>query len=67
MALLNTYTFLTRKSVYYSVTVGAETQKEAKEIASDPNYYTYCENEDDVYKCQDDEYKVVKLLEKEVD
>ena len=66
MALLNTYTFLTRKSVYYSVTVGAETQKEAKEIASDPNYQTYCDEEDDVRLVEDDEYKVVKLLEKEV-
>ena len=66
MALLNTYTFLTRKSVYYSVTVGAETQKEAKEIASDPNYHTYCDEEDDVTLVEDDEYKVVKLLEKEV-
>jgi len=63
MALLNSYTFLTRKSVYYSVTVGAETKKEAKEIASDPNYHTYCEQEDDVIMVEDDEYKVVKFLE----
>ena len=32
--LLNSYTFLTKKTVYYSVTVGAENVNEAEEIAS---------------------------------
>ena len=37
--LLNSYTFLTKKTVYYSVTVGAENVNEAEEIASDPDYF----------------------------
>ena len=36
--LLNSYTFLTKKTVYYSVTVGAENVNEAEEIASDSDY-----------------------------
>ena len=63
MALLNSYTFLTKKTVFYSVTVGANTKKEAKEIASDPNYNHYCEQEDDVVLCEQDKYHVVKLIE----
>ena len=62
MALLKSYTFLTKRTVYYSVTVGADNKTEAREIAGDPNYYTYCEEEDDVVKHEDDEYKVVKYL-----
>ena len=32
MALLKSYTFLTKKTVFYSVTVGANTKKEAKDF-----------------------------------
>tara|TARA_R100000654_G_scaffold72179_1_gene103788 strand:+ start:150 stop:347 length:198 start_codon:yes stop_codon:yes gene_type:complete len=63
MALLKSYTFLTKKTVFYSVTVGANTKKEAKEIASDPNYKHYCEQEDDVVWLEQDKYQVVKLIE----
>ena len=58
--LLNSYTFLTRKSVYYSVTVGAESKKEAKEIASD---FEHCQHYEEVEYVDSDEYKVGKLLE----
>ena len=58
--LLNSYTFLTRKSVYYSVTVGAESKKEAKEIASD---FEHCQHYEEVEYIESDEYKVVKFLE----
>ena len=68
MALLNSYTFLTKKTVYYSVTVGAETEDEAREIASDPDYRTYCDEEEDVlYLEEQDEYEVAELLEKDED
>ena len=67
MALLNSYTFLTKKTVYYSVTVGAETEDEAREIASDPDYHTYCDEEDDVQLIEEDQYEVVELLEKDED
>ena len=63
MALLNSYTFLTKKTVFYSVTVGADTQKEGKEIASDPNYRHYCDEEDDVVWLEQDKYQVVKLID----
>ena len=66
--LLNTYTFLTKETVYYSVTVCAETEDEAREIASDPDYITYCDEEEDVlYLEEQDEYEVAELLEKDED
>lgn len=63
MALLNSYTFLTKKTVFYSVTVGAENEKQAKQIAKDPNYHAYCDEEDDVVWLEQDKYQVVKLTD----
>ena len=62
--LLNSYTFLTKKTVYYSVTVGAENVNEAEAFASDPDYIG---NQDDVQLLEQDEYEVVELLEKDED
>ena len=63
--LLNSYTFLTKKTVYYSVTVGAENVNEAEEIASDEYYEG--EEQDDVQLLEQYEYEVVELLDKEED
>ena len=63
--LLNSYTFLTKKTVYYSVTVGAENVNEAEEIASDSDYIG--DEEDDVQLLEQNEYEVVELLDKEED
>jgi len=58
--LLNSYTFLTKKIVYYSVTVGANSKAEAKRIASD---FEHCQHYEEVEYIEGDEYKVGKLLE----
>ena len=58
--LLNSYTFLTKKIVYYSVTVGANSKAEAKRIASD---FEHCQHYEEVEYVEGDEYKVGKLLE----
>ena len=63
--LLNSYTFLTKKTVYYSVTVGAENVNEAEEIASDSDYIGM--EEDDIQLLEQYEYDVVELLEKDED
>ena len=63
MTLLNSYTFLTKKTVLYSVTVGAENEKQAKQIAKDPDYMG--DEQDDVVWLEQDKYQVVKLLDKE--
>ena len=63
--LLNSYTFLTKKTVYYSVTVGAENVNEAEQIASDSDYIG--DEEDDIQLLEQDEYEVVELLDKEED
>ena len=62
--LLNSYTFLTKKTVYYSVTVGAENVNEAEEIASN---LEHCEIYEDTELLEQDEYEVVELLDKEED
>ena len=62
--LLNSYTFLTKKTVYYSVTVGAENVNEAEEIASD---LEHCEIYEDVEELEQFDYDVVELLEKDED
>ena len=62
--LLNSYTFLTKKTVYYSVTVGAENVSEAEEIASN---LEHCEIYEDTELLEQDEYEVVELLDKEED
>ena len=58
--LLNSYTFLTKKTVYYSVSVGAENKTEAKRIAKD---FEHCQHYEEVEYCEGYEYKVGKLLE----
>ena len=58
--LLNSYTFETKKIVYYSVTVGANNKTEAKRIASD---FDHCQHYEDVERCEGYEYKVGKLLD----
>ena len=63
--LLNSYTFLTKKTVYYSVTVGAENVNEAEEIASDSDYIG--DEEDDIQLLEQFDYEVVELLEKDED
>ena len=63
--LLNSYTFLTKKTVYYSVTVGAENVNEAEEIASDSDYIG--DEEDDIQLLEQFDYEVVELLDKEED
>ena len=63
--LLNSYVFLTKKTVYYSVTVGAENVNEAEEIASDSDYIG--DEEDDIQLLEQYEYDVVELLEKDED
>ena len=63
--LLNSYTFLTKKTVYYSVTVGAENVNEAEQIASDSDYIG--EEQDDVQLLEQFDYDVVELLEKDED
>ena len=63
--LLNSYTFLTKKTVYYSVTVGAENVNEAENIASDSDYIG--DEEDDIQLLEQFDYEVVELLEKDED
>ena len=58
--LLNSYTFLTKKIVYYSVTVGANSKAEAKRIASN---FEHCQHYEEVEYVEGDEYKVGKLLD----
>ena len=58
--LLNSYTFLTKKTVYYSVTVGAENVNDAEVIASD---FEHCQHYEEVEYIEGDEYKVGKLLD----
>ena len=60
MALLKSYTFLTKRTVYYSVTVGADNKTEAKRIAKD---FEHCTHYEEVERCDGYEYKVGKLLE----
>ena len=62
--LLNSYTFLTKKTVYYSVTVGAENVNEAEQIASDSDYIG---EQDDVQELEQFDYDVVELIDKEED
>ena len=62
--LLNSYTFLTKKTVYYSVTVGAENVNEAEQIASDSDYIG---EQDDVQLLEQFDYDVVELIDKEED
>ena len=62
--LLNSYTFLTKKTVYYSVTVGAENVNEAEEIASN---LEHCEIYEDTELLEQFDYEVVELLEKDED
>ena len=62
--LLNSYTFLTKKTVYYSVNVGAENVTEAEEIASN---LEHCEIYEDVEELEQFDYDVVELLEKDED
>ena len=63
--LLNSYTFLTKKTVYYSVTVGAENVNEAEQIASDSDYLG--DEDDDVQELEQFDYEVLELLEKDED
>ena len=63
--LLNSYTFLTKKTVYYSVTVGAENVNDAEVIASDPDYLG--DEDDDVQELEQFDYDVVELIDKEED
>ena len=73
--LLNSYTFLTKKTVYYSVTVGAENVNEAEQIASDSDYIGEQDDVqlleqfdyDVVQELEQDEYEVLELLEKDED
>ena len=58
--LLNSYTFLTKKIVYYSVTVGANNKTEARRIAKD---FEHCQHYEEVEYVEGDEYKVGKLLD----
>ena len=58
--LLNSYTFEAKKIVYYSVTVGANNETEAKRIASNFEHYQHYE---EVEYIEGYEYKVGKLLE----
>ena len=58
--LLNSYTFESKKIVYYSVTVGANSKAEAKRIASD---FEHCQHYEEVEYIEGDEYKVGKLLD----
>ena len=58
--LLNSYTFEAKKTVYYSVTVGAENKTEAKRIASD---FEHCQHYEEVEYIDSDQYKVGKMLE----
>ena len=58
--LLNSYTFLTKKIVYYSVTVGANSKAEARRIASN---FEHCQHYEEVEYIEGDEYKVGKLLD----
>ena len=58
--LLNSYTFLTKKIVYYSVTVGANNKTEARRIAKD---FEHCQHYEEVEYIEGDEYKVGKLLD----
>ena len=51
---------LTKKIVYYSVTVGANSKAEAKRIASD---FDHCQHYEVVEYCDGYEYKVGKMLE----
>ena len=62
--MLNSYTFLTKKTVYYSVTVGAETINEAEAFASDPDYIG---DQDDVQLLEQFDYDIVELIDKEED
>ncbi len=62
--LLNSYTFLTKKTVYYSVTVGAKNVNEAEEIASN---IEHCEIYEDVELLEQFDYEVLELLEKDED
>ena len=62
--LLNSYTFLTKKTVYYSVTVGAENVNEAEQIASDSDYIG---EQDDVQELEQFDYDVVELINREED
>ena len=58
--LLNSYTFESKKIVYYSVTVGANNKTEAKRIASN---FEHCKHYEEVEYIEGDQYKVGKLLE----
>ena len=58
--LLNSYTFVAKKIVYYSVTVGANNKTEARRIASN---FQHCQHYEEVEYIEGDEYKVGKLLE----
>ena len=58
--LLNSYTFEAKKIVYYSVTVGADNNTEARRLASD---FEHCQHYEEVERCDGFEYKVRKLLE----
>ena len=58
--MLDSYTFETKKIVYYSVTVGANNKTEARWIASD---FDHCQHYEEVERCDGFEYKVGKLLE----
>ncbi len=62
--LLNSYTFLTKKTVYYSVTVGAENVNEAENIASN---LEHCEIYEDAELLEQFDYEVLELLEKDED
>ena len=62
--LLNSYTFLTKKTVYYSVTVGANNKTEARRIAKD---FEHCSHYEDVEELEQSDYDVVELLDKDED
>ncbi len=62
--LLNSYTFLTKKTVYYSVTVGAENVNEAEKLASN---LEQCEIYEDAELLEQYDYEVLELLDKEED
>ena len=62
--LLNSYTFLTKKTLYYSVTVGAENVNKAEEIVSD---LQHCEIYEDAELLENFDYEVLELLDKEED
>ena len=58
--LLNMYTLEAKKTIYYSVTVGANSKTEAKRIASD---FDHCKHYEEVEYIEGDDYKVGKMLE----